>query len=93
MQGADGIAVGMSTHILPHNFTELLEAEIAYLEGRNFKIYPDFPTGGIMDKSQYDKGRGKVKLRAKIEIKDPKDLDHPGDLLRDDNGESHPLDR
>ena len=74
MQGADGIAVGMSTRILPHNFTELLEAEIAYLEGRNFKIYPDFLTGGIMDRSQYDKGRGKVKLRAKIDIKDPKTL-------------------
>ncbi len=74
MQGADGIAVGMSTHILPHNFTELLEAEIAYLEGRDFKIFPDFPTGGIMDKSEYDKGRGKIKLRAKIEIKDPKTL-------------------
>jgi topoisomerase-4 subunit A len=74
LQGADGIAVGMATHILPHNFTELLEAEIAILEGRNFKIYPDFPTGGIMDKSTYDKGWGKVKLRAKIEIKDPKTL-------------------
>jgi topoisomerase-4 subunit A len=74
MQGADGIAVGMSTHILPHNFTELLEAEIAYLEGRHFKLFPDFPTGGIMDKSEYDKGRGKVKLRTKIEIKDPKTL-------------------
>ena len=74
MQGADGIAVGMSTHILPHNFTELLEAEIAYLEGKDFKIYPDFPTGGIMDKSQYDKGKGKIKLRAKIEIKDAKTL-------------------
>ena len=74
MQGADGIAVGMATHILPHNFTELLEAEIAFLEGRDFKIFPDFPTGGIMDKSQYDKGKGKVKLRAKIEIKDPKTL-------------------
>lgn len=74
MQGAEGIAVGMATQILPHNFTELLEAEIAYLEGKNFRIYPDFPTGGIMDKSQYDKGRGKIKLRAKIEIKDPKTL-------------------
>ncbi|MBP7074237.1 MAG: DNA topoisomerase IV subunit A [Rhabdochlamydiaceae bacterium] len=74
MQGADGIAVGMSTHILPHNFSELLEAEIAYLEGKDFKIFPDFPTGGIMDKSEYDKGRGKIKLRAKIEIKDPKTL-------------------
>ncbi|HSX11236.1 MAG TPA: DNA topoisomerase IV subunit A, partial [Chlamydiales bacterium] len=74
MQGVDGIAVGMSTHILPHNFAELLEAEIAILEGRNFRIYPDFPTGGIMDKSQYDKGRGKIKVRAKIEVKDPKTL-------------------
>ena len=72
MQGAHGIAVGMATQILPHNFTELLEAEIAYLEGRSFKIFPDFPTGGIMDKSQYDKGKGKIKLRAKIEIKDAK---------------------
>lgn len=74
MQGADGIAVGMATHILPHNFTELLEAEIACLEGRDFKIFPDFPTGGVMDKSEYDKGRGKIKLRAKIEIKDSKTL-------------------
>ncbi|HNA61938.1 MAG TPA: DNA topoisomerase IV subunit A [Rhabdochlamydiaceae bacterium] len=74
MQGAEGIAVGMSTRILPHNFTELLEAEIAYLEDRPFKIYPDFPTGGIMDRSEYDKGRGKVKLRAKIDVKDAKTL-------------------
>lgn len=74
MQGADGIAVGMATHILPHNFTELLEAEIAYLEGKDFKIFPDFPTGGIMDKSEYAKGQGKIKLRAKIEVKDPKTL-------------------
>lgn len=74
LQGADGIAVGMSTHILPHNFTELLEAQIAYLEGKKVSVFPDFPTGGIMDKSQYDKGKGKVKLRAKIEIKDPKTL-------------------
>lgn len=74
MQGADGIAVGMSTRILPHNFVELLEAEIAYLEGKPFKIFPDFATGGTMDKSQYDKGRGKIKLRAKIETKDPKTL-------------------
>ncbi len=74
MQGAEGIAVGMATHIPPHNFTELLEAEIACLEGRNFKIFPDFPTGGIMDKSGYDRGKGKIKLRAKIEIKDPKTL-------------------
>jgi len=74
MQGAEGIAVGMATHIMPHNFSELLLAEIAYLEGKSFKIFPDFPTGGIMDKSEYDRGKGKVKLRAKIDIKDPKTI-------------------
>lgn len=74
MQGASGIAVGMSTNILPHNFIELLKAEIAILEGKNFEIYPDFITGGIMDISEYDKGRGKIKLRAKIDIQDPKTL-------------------
>jgi topoisomerase IV subunit A len=74
MQGAEGIAVGMSTRILPHNFSELLQAQIAHLEGKPFKIFPDFPTGGIMDKSQYDKGKGKIKLRAKIEVKDAKTL-------------------
>lgn len=72
LQGVDGIAVGMATHIFPHNFTELLEAEIAILEGKNFTILPDFPTGGILDASQYDKGRGRIKLRATIEIKDAK---------------------
>ena len=72
LQGADGIAVGMSTHILPHNFIELLEAEIAIIEDRPFTLLPDFPTGGIMDASLYDKGAGKVKLRAKIDILDPK---------------------
>jgi topoisomerase-4 subunit A len=74
LQGSDGIAVGMSTHIMPHNFQEVLEAEIAFLEGKSFKLFPDFPTGGIMDKSLYDKGRGKVKLRAQIDVKDPKTL-------------------
>lgn len=74
MQGADGIAVGMSTHILPHNFMELLEAEIDVLEGRDFTLVPDFPTAGIMDASEYDHGKGKVKLRAKIELRDPKTL-------------------
>lgn len=74
LHGAEGIAVGMSTHILPHNFVELLEAEIAILEGNEFHILPDFPTGGIMDASAYANGKGKVKLRAKIEIKDPKTL-------------------
>lgn len=74
LQGADGIAVGMSTHILPHNFVELLEAEIAILEGREYRLLPDFPTGGLMDASEYDNGKGKVKLRAKLEIKDPKTI-------------------
>ena len=75
MQGTDGIAVGMSTHILPHNFIELLEAEIAWLEeNREITVLPDFLTGGIMDASDYQGGKGKVKLRAKIEIKDPKTI-------------------
>lgn len=75
MQGTDGIAVGMSTHILPHNFVELLEAEIAWLEEeREIEVLPDFPTGGIMDASDYQGGKGKVKLRARIEIKDVKTI-------------------
>lgn len=74
MQGAEGIAVGMSTKILPHNFIELLEAEIAILEGEDFLLIPDFPTGGILDASDYRKGLGKVKLRAKIDKPDAKTL-------------------
>lgn len=74
VQGAEGIAVGMSTRILPHNLVELLEAEVAILEGESISILPDFPTGGIMDASGYDKGKGKVKLRVKIEIRDPKTI-------------------
>ncbi len=74
MQGAEGIAVGMSTRILPHNFKELLEAQIAILEKKPFELLPDFVTGGVMDASEYDKGRGKVKLRASLVIKDPKTI-------------------
>lgn len=74
MQGADGIAVGMSTHIFPHNFIELLEAEIAILEKKPFLILPDFQAGGIMDASQYDQGRGRIKLRAKMELRDAKTI-------------------
>lgn len=74
MQGAEGIAVGMATSILPHNFVELLDAEIAMLEGKEVEIFPDFPTGGIMDASDYRHGKGKVRLRAKIETKDPKTI-------------------
>ena len=67
MLGADGIAVGLSTSILPHNFVELLEAEIAILQKKPFEIYPDFQLGGVMDVSDYQDGLGKVKVRAKIE--------------------------
>lgn len=74
MQGGEGIAVGMSTKILPHNFTELLEAQIAILEEQDYILYPDFPTGGIMDASEYDKGLGKVKLRASLDIVDTKTI-------------------
>jgi topoisomerase-4 subunit A len=74
LHGAEGIAVGMATTILPHNFNELLEAEIAILQGEEYSILPDFPTGGIMDATTYDKGKGKVKLRAKLELRDPKTI-------------------
>lgn len=67
MLGADGIAVGLSTAILPHNFIELLEAEIAILQKKPFEVFPDFQLGGIMDASEYQDGLGKVKVRARIE--------------------------
>jgi len=67
MLGAEGIAVGISTRILPHNLTELLEAQIAILEKKQFHILPDFPQGGLMDADNYDKGRGHVLVRARIE--------------------------
>jgi topoisomerase-4 subunit A len=70
MLGADGIAVGLSTAILPHNFIELLEAEIAIIQKKPFELYPDFQLGGIMDVSEYEDGLGKVKVRAKIEKDD-----------------------
>lgn len=68
-QGTEGIGVGMSSRILPHNFNELLDASIAILEGKPYDIYPDFPTGGYADCSKYMKGKrgGSVKVRAKIE--------------------------
>lgn len=74
MQGAEGIAVGMATRIFPHNFRELVEAEIAILENRPFRILPDFVTGGLADVSEYHKGRGKIRLRAKIDIRDTKTI-------------------
>ena len=67
-QGAEGIAVGLSTKILPHNFNELIQASIKILKGQSFNIYPDFLTGGIADVSNYNDGKrgGKVRIRAKI---------------------------
>lgn len=75
-QGVEGIAVGLSTKILPHNFGELIKASIDVLKGKNPKIYPDFPTGGIADFSEYNQGLrgGKIKVRAKVEILDKKTL-------------------
>ncbi len=70
--GIEGIAVGMATRILPHNFVELLKAQIAILSGEKYKVVPDFPTGGLMDVSEYDKGGGKVKVRARIEARGEK---------------------
>ena len=67
MLGADGIAVGLSTSILPHNFIELLEAEIAIIQKKPFEVYPDFQLGGVMDVSEYQDGLGKVKVRAQID--------------------------
>ena len=73
MLGSDGIAVGMSTMVLPHNFNELIDAEIAELRGEEFRLYPDFQQGGVMDVREYDDGNGRIVLRAKIEI-DGRDL-------------------
>lgn len=79
-QGADGIAVGLATKILPHNFCELIEASIKYLRNKKFELYPDFATGGMIDVSSYNDGKrgGKVRVRAHIEAKDKKIL-----LIRD----------
>jgi Type IIA topoisomerase (DNA gyrase/topo II, topoisomerase IV), A subunit len=75
-QGAEGIAVGLSTKILPHNFCELLESAIKYLKGKKFELYPDFGTGGMIDASNYNDGArgGKVRVRARIEELDKKSL-------------------
>jgi len=71
-QGAEGIAVGLSTKILPHNFIELIDASIKHLEGKRFTIFPDFATGGVVDVSNYNDGLrgGKLRVRANIEIRD-----------------------
>lgn len=75
-QGAEGIAVGLSTKILPHNFNELLSASIAHLKGKKFSLFPDFQTGGIIDVQNYNDGQrgGKVRVRAKISQQDKNTL-------------------
>jgi len=70
MLGTEGIAVGLSAKILPHNFGELVKAQIAILKKQSFKVLPDFPTGGLMDARDYRDGRGSVKVRARIRAKD-----------------------
>ena len=74
IQGTMGIAVGMSTQILPHNLFEVLEAEKKALRGKKFTLYPDFPGGGIMDVSEYNDGKGKIAVRARLNASDPKKL-------------------
>lgn len=75
-QGVEGIAVGLASKILPHNFNELIDAGIAYLKGKDFVLYPDFPTGGLIDVSRYNDGLrgGAVKVRAKISKVDKRTL-------------------
>ena len=75
-QGGEGIAVGLASKILPHNFNELIDASIDYLQGNDFVIYPDFPTRGLVDVSKYNDGQrgGAIKVRAKIEKVDKKEL-------------------
>jgi len=72
--GAEGIAVGMSTRILPHNINEIIDAQIAFLQNKSFKLLPDFLSGGMLDAGEYEDGNGKVRVRAKIEINDDKIL-------------------
>ena len=67
MLGAEGIAVGLSTRIFPHNFSELIEAQIAILQKKPFKVLPDFQLGGLMDVTEYNDGMGRLRLRAVIE--------------------------
>ncbi len=72
IQGAEGIAVGMATKILPHNIVEVIDAVSAVLKKKSFQLFPDFPTGGHMDVSEYKDGLGKVSVRAKMDLSDPK---------------------
>jgi topoisomerase-4 subunit A len=79
-QGAEGIAVGLSTKILPHNFNELIDASIRHLRGKKFELYPDFPNGGMIDAGNYNDGKrgGRIRCRAHIE-----DVDRKSVVIRD----------
>jgi len=72
--GAEGIAVGMATKIMPHNFSELLQAQIDYLRGQEITLYPDFPRGGIIDAADYNHGNGRINCRVKLEQPDAKTI-------------------
>jgi topoisomerase IV subunit A len=72
--GAEGIAVGMATKIMPHNFGELLQAQIDCLDGKDFTLLPDFPGGGIVDASDYQSGNGRLRCRARLELRDEKTI-------------------
>ncbi|MBO4410538.1 MAG: DNA topoisomerase IV subunit A, partial [Spirochaetales bacterium] len=74
IQGTEGIAVGMSTKILPHNALEVIDAQIAAIKGEDFSLYPDFPGGGIMDVSNYEDGLGSVAVRAKLDTSNAKKI-------------------
>jgi topoisomerase-4 subunit A len=74
MMGAEGIAVGLSTRVLSHNFIELLEAQVAILDKKRFEVFPDFAQGGLMDAGEYDRGRGRVRVRSRIDVTGPRSL-------------------
>jgi len=74
IMGAEGIAVGMSTKILPHNILEVIDAERKCLRGESFQLFPDFQTGGLIDVSDYQDGKGKIITRAKLDTSDPKKI-------------------
>ena len=75
-QGAEGIAVGLSTKVLPHNFIELIEASVKYLKGKKFELFPDFQTGGMIDVNNYNDGKkgGRIRCRAHIQELDKKSI-------------------
>ncbi len=92
MLGTEGIAVGLSARILPHNFPELLEAQIAILKKQPFKCLPDFPTGGLMDARDYQDGKGSVKVRAKHQGQGRIHRGHHGNPADHHDGFAHRFD-